>query len=445
MVTLAARVHDRAPQYQQITQELIHEHDVSLELEGCLAERQRLSQEIQSKQFDLTRLSENSKHEFAEMRKLRHLSFRSAAATLTGKKREKTAEGEAKYQLAFEEEQACKRRIEELSTELGRVADKQASLEQRMARIRQARQDCSRLLREVFESSTSEDSSFPLEPQLRAEIQNYETQMATATRDQTRFKDAEHNLVQAKRTANKVLRFLDNAINYVPFDLFGASMMDEHQLACLEGARRQTYEVQRRLNIARQVLPEIPYPAMLDVITHNTLLGLQLNMTYVDVTWKAKAQHSYALIITALANIDNSIKWVRHYLQYAQGAAERLQVAIESTRNALENERRRIFEGILSGEPIQAMGSANIDPPPKYEAPPDINNTALSGGGEQPPRIPESALSPPSPTRSLSASDSSPVLSNARPVSQPPRQPPIPATPPQPYVAQNGHNPFLRG
>lgn len=58
------------------------------------------------------------------MRKLRHLSLRSAAATLTGKKREKTAIGQAKYQQAFDTEQQCKRKIEELQTELGVVTDK---------------------------------------------------------------------------------------------------------------------------------------------------------------------------------------------------------------------------------------------------------------------------------------------------------------------------------
>lgn len=58
------------------------------------------------------------------MRKLRHLSLRSAAATLTGKKREKTAIGQAKYQQAFDTEQQCKRKIEELQAELGIVTDK---------------------------------------------------------------------------------------------------------------------------------------------------------------------------------------------------------------------------------------------------------------------------------------------------------------------------------
>ena len=45
---------------------------------------------------------------------MRHLSFRSAAATLSGKKKERTAKEEAKYQLAFENEQRSKRELDEL-------------------------------------------------------------------------------------------------------------------------------------------------------------------------------------------------------------------------------------------------------------------------------------------------------------------------------------------
>jgi hypothetical protein len=47
---------------------------------------------------------------------MRHLSFRSAAATISGKKKELTAKEEAKYQLAFENEQRSKRELGELQT-----------------------------------------------------------------------------------------------------------------------------------------------------------------------------------------------------------------------------------------------------------------------------------------------------------------------------------------
>jgi hypothetical protein len=47
---------------------------------------------------------------------MRHLSFRSAAATISGKKKEIIAKEEAKYQLAFENEQRSKRELDELQT-----------------------------------------------------------------------------------------------------------------------------------------------------------------------------------------------------------------------------------------------------------------------------------------------------------------------------------------
>jgi hypothetical protein len=52
------------------------------------------------------------------------LSFRSAAATLSGKKKELVAKEEAKYQLAFENEQRSKRQLEELQNDYQIVAQK---------------------------------------------------------------------------------------------------------------------------------------------------------------------------------------------------------------------------------------------------------------------------------------------------------------------------------
>lgn len=171
----------------------------------------------------------------------------------------------------------------------------------------------------------------------------------------------------------------------------------------------------------------------------------------------AKAQHTFALVATCRHNADKSLQWVRHYKQYAEGAQGRLQVAIESTRNALHNERRRIVDGILSGQPVDGFDgtSSSTDypdqPPPMYEAPPDTNNAATA-----PPTIPQEAmLSPPSPSNST-LSNTPPTAS--RPLSNPPQQlspaqppppplangdhiPPTSAIPP-PYKSQNTHNPF---
>lgn len=64
------------------------------------------------------------RREFEQSRKLKHLSVRSAAAMLAGNKREKIAESEQRYHAAFENEQNCKRQIEQLSVQLGTVSEK---------------------------------------------------------------------------------------------------------------------------------------------------------------------------------------------------------------------------------------------------------------------------------------------------------------------------------
>lgn len=60
MTTIAARVNDRASQYQKLSKELAREHEYNLELEGCTAERDRLTEQIRSKQVELGALIENS-------------------------------------------------------------------------------------------------------------------------------------------------------------------------------------------------------------------------------------------------------------------------------------------------------------------------------------------------------------------------------------------------
>lgn len=60
MATIAARVNDRASQYQKLSRELTRQHEINIELEGCNAERDRLTEQIRSKQVELGALIENS-------------------------------------------------------------------------------------------------------------------------------------------------------------------------------------------------------------------------------------------------------------------------------------------------------------------------------------------------------------------------------------------------
>lgn len=85
---------------------------------------------------------------------------------------------------------------------------------------------------------------------------------------------------------------VDAAISYVPFDLFGGTIMDVQQLTLIDGVRRHTHEAQRRLNTARRVLPELPHPATLDVVTNNVLLQMRLDIHYVDIAWKGMPARS---------------------------------------------------------------------------------------------------------------------------------------------------------
>ncbi|KAF7723804.1 hypothetical protein EC973_001588 [Apophysomyces ossiformis] len=444
-MSLARRVQEQAPFYRKLKQEISGEHETSIALEAAIAEREKLTGLVEAKQVELQTLQKNSKKEFEDVRKMRHLSLRSAAATLTGKKKERIAKDEAKYHAAFESEQQCKRWLDDLSKDLSTATEKASfenQLQRQMGQYRSVKAQLSRMLEEVFSES---QSGYPRESELKAELNNYLKQQQLATRDHTRFRDADHNLAQASREISQVMRLLEDALNYVPFDIFSGSMVDAEQIAYLEGAKRQTYEVQRRLNYARGVLPEIPYPATLDVVTNNLLLSLRVDLNFVDIAWKAKVSHTFAVMATAQRNIDNSITWVRQYMQYAEGALERLKLAVGSTKDSLEKERQRIFEGIMSGNLAEGSSSSHEipqdQPPPVYEAPPSASNHQTPTF----PQVPQN-MSPMS-ASAAPLSNSSPYPSVPSYPSMP-NQPPMPISPMMPgvngtsYVTSNVNNPF---
>ncbi|KAI9486513.1 MAG: hypothetical protein EXX96DRAFT_549342 [Benjaminiella poitrasii] len=325
------------------------------------------------------------KKEFQDVRRMRHLSFRSTAATLSGKKKEIMAKEEAKYQLAFENEQRSKRELEELHASYDAAVAKEAELALQKNHFKDTRHQYESLIEQIFQY---EDPNFPMEPQLKAELANYVEQKRVAKRDKNRFSEAERALSSTLIDTKKVIRLLDTVINYVPFEIFGGPIIDEEQVSYLEVAKRRIWEIQRLLNLVRTTLPEIPYPQTLDVVTNNTLISMQFNTNYIDIAWKAKTSQCFGILATAYRNIQNSLTWVKQYKEYASGAITRLETAAELTRKSLATERRRIMDSVLAGYVDQPSGSSsstavqnlfdtssatNDLPPPVYEAPPAID------------------------------------------------------------------------
>jgi hypothetical protein len=83
--------------------------------------------------FFFSYLNFNSKKEFEDLRKLHRVTFRAAAASLARKKKEIVAKDEAKYQMAFENEQRSKRELEELQAQKAVIYQK--VLKRRFIRI----------------------------------------------------------------------------------------------------------------------------------------------------------------------------------------------------------------------------------------------------------------------------------------------------------------------
>ncbi|KAL0087042.1 hypothetical protein F4703DRAFT_1850146 [Phycomyces blakesleeanus] len=420
----------------------------------------------------------NRKKEFDEVRKARHLSLRSAAAALKGKKKELIAKEEARYQQAFENEQRCKTEYEELCGALSRLDMQSEGVQRQLDQFNRDRELLNRMYDQVFSNN---DPAYPLETQLKTEIHNYTEQRRLAQRDSGRFRDADHNLGQALRETVRVSALLDACLTYVPFDIFGGTTVDVQQVIYVEAARKHVYEAQRRINIACTVLPEIPNPALLNVVSSNRFLTMQFNSTFIDTTWQAATHEMLYRIVLVQRNIENSMTWTRQYMQYAEGAVAKLDQAIENTKKSLEKERKRIFERVLAGAPpppqitdtaggsSSASTSANASnyddslfspsydaPPPVYEAPPASQIAQNSSNGNVMPPLPTNNSSFPSvntppmdniniePPIQLSPSQApthpprpiTPVTSNPDPIS---------SYPPPQYVSQNGNNPFQQG
>lgn len=60
MTTLHDRITEAGPRYRELAQLLAQEHNASLQFESCAADRDRLTQQIQSKQTELNNLTECS-------------------------------------------------------------------------------------------------------------------------------------------------------------------------------------------------------------------------------------------------------------------------------------------------------------------------------------------------------------------------------------------------
>jgi hypothetical protein len=58
-------------------------------------------------------------------------------------------------------------------------------------------------------------------------------------------------------------------------------------------AKRRICDIQRMLNLVRTILPEIPHPNTLDVVTNNPLFELSFNVESIDPNWNGKCIHSF--------------------------------------------------------------------------------------------------------------------------------------------------------
>lgn len=100
----------------------------------------------------------------------------------------------------------------------------------------------------------------------------------------------------------------------------------------------------------------------------------------------AKTTQCFSMLATAYSNIQNSLTWVKQYIDYTIGAIARLNTAVESAQENLDNERRRIMDSVLAGHIYGESSNNDIlinePPPPVYEAPPAEYTSTAAGTQE---------------------------------------------------------------
>ncbi|CAO3624425.1 unnamed protein product [Cunninghamella blakesleeana] len=457
MSPLLSRIQSNTQLYQRLRKELSEESSILVEIEDGKARRGLLTEKLNNLYAEVETLTKQLKKEYSALHKARHFSEKKALI----------AKEEAGYQDAFEKEQRARRELEIVKTEFNNTTDKVNRLQHQADHLKNINQQLNNLLDEVFYEP---DATEIRENQIRAELQNYIEQHALAKNDSQRFLDANYNLVQALRNIKKAKELINLTLNFVSFDLFGSSIIDDQQIMYVQGCQQSVWEAQRGLNMARQILPEIPYPGSLDVVTNNHMLGLRFDGGYVDSVWQAKTQQGYNLLVSVEPAIKNASQWVADYLRYTNGALEKLTSTKEATYNRLLDERMRIFDRVISGNQrtsIYESGSTSANnqdlqsPPPVYTAPartdtqnvplPEINspitNTNYNIDSKHGANINDnnsnhllniSSSSSPSSHHLRTASQSSSIAGST--LSQPPPQPSAPPTNPFTTTTTNNNN-----
>ena len=125
--------------------------------------------------------------------------------------------------------------------------------------------------------------------------------------------------------------------------------------------------------------------------------------------WIAKASQCLGQLAAVQQNVQNSANWVIQYKNYAQGAIDRLETAIEASKASLEAARRRTIESVLAGHPdhLGSCEARNNPPPPVYEAPPSFSPQGQSTGNDPLPSIPSNL--------SLPSNQASPIMPHSTP------------------------------
>ena len=298
-------------------------------------------------------------------------------------------------------------------------------LEQETARHEQAQRDLDGLYNSIFEGPTPE---FPEEDATERRVQT----AAEACRSTRRWLESEQKaaslLNQAKVLLGTALRYMEDALDYSRWDMFGGgTMADMMERDALHNSENQVHQAQmlvvqaQRYSSEVRALPEAR-------ISHGNLMGdVLFDNIFSDMEFHDKIKASREEVRRCATHLDYQIQQAGMRVQQGEVEITRLSQELSDARVALQKARESIFErlaGTSSGSSAEGISSS-----PGPSVPP--NNGTLGGdppdtpSKDSPPTPPKDRPSNPPPTPPKDTFGGNPFL--------PPKEIGRPSEPPPPY------------
>ena len=297
-------------------------------------------------------------------------------------------------------------------------------LEQETARHEQAQRDLDDLYNGIFGGPTPE---FPEEDATERQLQT----AAEACRSTRIWLESEQKaaslLNQAKVRLGTALKYMEDALDYSRWDMFGGgTMADMMERDALHNSENQVHQAQMLVTQARRYSKEVRALPEARISHGNLMSDVLFDNIFSDMEFHDKIKASREEVRRCAAHLDVQIQQAGMRVQRGEVEITRLSQELNGARVALQKARENIFERLAgtNSDPGAEGNSSHGPSIPKEtgtlsDGPPAIHSKS------PPPTPPKEGPSNPLPTPPKETFGGNPFL--------PPKELGQPSEPPPPY------------